>query len=873
MPQILPRLREFGFNFGFLAYLIAYLFSITNLIPTGHSYLDAKNINRFGIRDVLTEAYSRIVWSRKNIDQIVLFILIALGFVLVLGQLGALLVSVLAFSGTAFAAGVTGFFVTTPPDFDIAFIMMDRVFGVPNIFDSCIEQGIACAPGGTALPAIPWPFHTALHAVLKLYSEAMLLVAMFIIFYYMFVVVVETAQTGTPFGRRFATFYVPLRLILAITLLLPLANGINTGQYLLLNVAKWGSSFGTNGWKIFNISLINTVGMSADQLIIKPNSPDSTNLVQFYHLAHSCRAAYQRVYGKTINPYLYNSTATAGVSTFAAAQTFYGPNMDIRIVFGEQNATIHNEFQGNIRPYCGEVVLQVDSTNSLSVQVSNAYFNLMTGLWGNTNLVQMADKIAEERLGGAPTVACPAVWGGGCTGVPPTAWIGALIQTTQVALEAQIETILSPANLAIYTGFDYDPNHLDRGWGGAGLWFNKIAEINGAIVTAVHAKPYGTQVPEIMEHVAAERQAKAPSLFMTDKYRPQLPEGSKEKITWKAPKDNDIAGHLHETYSTFLNDSIDPTPDEQENANGIGTVLSMIFGADGLFNLRENSDVHPLAQMAGLGKSIMESAIQNIGIGLTLSLGGGAMSAAGNSQGAAASGLSGTFIAIGTIALTTGFLLYYILPFLPFIYFFFAVGKWVKAIFEAMVAIPLWALAHLKIDGDGIPGAAAKNGYILLLEIFLRPILTVFGMIAAVSIFTALAMLMNDLFELVTSNLSGYDQYASAGVYSSGAGAPIFMDIEYYRSGVDQFFFTLLYAVLIYIMATANFKLIDLVPNQILRWIGEGVESFGDKAEDAADNLIRYAAIGGGMLGGELTSSLREGAQGMGQLAGSAIKK
>ena len=63
-------------------------------------------------------------------------------------------------------------------------------------------------------------------------------------------------------------------------------------------------------------------------------------------------------------------------------------------------------------------------------------------------------------------------------------------------------------------------------------------------------------------------------------------------------------------------------------------------------------------------------------------------------------------------------MLFYIIPFMPFIYFFFAVGTWVKAIFEAMVGVPLWALAHIRIDGQGLPGDAAMNGYYLLLEIF-----------------------------------------------------------------------------------------------------------------------------------------------------------
>ena len=50
----------------------------------------------------------------------------------------------------------------------------------------------------------------------------------------------------------------------------------------------------------------------------------------------------------------------------------------------------------------------------------------------------------------------------------------------------------------------------------------------------------------------------------------------------------------------------------------------------------------------------------------------------------------------------------------------FAVGGWVKGLFEAMVGVPLWALAHIRIDGQGLAGDAALNGYFLIFEIFIH---------------------------------------------------------------------------------------------------------------------------------------------------------
>ena len=73
-----------------------------------------------------------------------------------------------------------------------------------------------------------------------------------------------------------------------------------------------------------------------------------------------------------------------------------------------------------------------------------------------------------------------------------------------------------------------------------------------------------------------------------------------------------------------------------------------------------------------------------------------------------------------------------------------------------MVGIPLWALAHLRIDGEGLPGQAAESGYFLIFEIFLRPILTVFALIAAILIFSAQVRVLNFIWDIVTTNVTGF---------------------------------------------------------------------------------------------------------------------
>jgi conjugal transfer/type IV secretion protein DotA/TraY len=233
--------------------------------------------------------------------------------------------------------------------------------------------------------------------------------------------------------------------------------------------------------------------------------------------------------------------------------------------------------------------------------------------------------------------------------------------------------------------------------------------------------------------------------------------------------------------------------------------------------------------------------------------------------------MSGFFVSIAMIGLTAGFILFYILPFLPFIYFFFAVGAWVKTIFEAMVGAPLWALAHLRIDGEGFPGRSAANGYFLIFEIFVRPILTLFGLLGGMAIFTAMAVILNDLFSFVVFQITGTELSDTAGSGAGGGAGDSVYTGEYEsfrRSIVDEFFYTVLYAMLLYMIGLASFKMIDLVPNNILRWMGAGVSSYADQAGDPKEGLVQYAAMGGYKIGGDILGATNKLGGGLGSLAG-----
>jgi conjugal transfer/type IV secretion protein DotA/TraY len=216
---------------------------------------------------------------------------------------------------------------------------------------------------------------------------------------------------------------------------------------------------------------------------------------------------------------------------------------------------------------------------------------------------------------------------------------------------------------------------------------------------------------------------------------------------------------------------------------------------------------------------------------------------------------------VAFLGLTAGLTLYYVLPFLPFVYYFFAVGTWLMTIFEAIVGVPLWALAHLRLDGEGLPGDAASNGYFLIFEIFFRPILTVICLIGALIIFTAQVRVLNMIWGLVVGNLTGHE------------GSPAMLGIiDMPRDVVDQFFYTVLYAAIVYMMATASFKLIDKIPDSMMRFIGSSATSFNDTNPDEGDQLSQYVATSGFVVGQQITGAITKSGRELGGVLSNIFK-
>lgn len=879
LPGIIPRLHDlFSAPFIYLAYGYACLFALVKLLPQHHPYLQPKNFGKYGLFHVIGAAGQNITFNLQNIDRILAyFSVIASIIILFILMLLALVFLVI---NAAWAQGaplimpnMMQLFTTAAPQDDIALMMLDATFGIPGIF------------GSSMMPAAPSPFHAAMQNVLfGTYNYLFLFFAVLIAMMHIIHVVFEITQTGRLFGGRFNSFWGPMRLVLGIGLLIPVAYGLNSAQYIILYAAKFGSGLATNSWLALNTHVVIPLGGvdvnsgNYRNIVTEPPTPDLNPLIGAMHVIKTCEFFYENANGGNTSPnyrniqayQIYGNSAAvitgSGNYNTAITNSNGGP---INIRFGYQNPEI-GKYSANIVPLCGELTIDVETPTAPGAAAAyEAHFTAVMNLYNNNVIDAYAEHLHHLHVPGmqlaAGCMTYPAGVAAGCQQDIPENY-GEYFFGPGGIHQMLADSVVVDSVTELQASADLNKNVAARGWAGAGLWYINVADMNGINTSAAMSVASLTKAPLVFDDLLNLRMQK-------DK------QGSTETLLDIATGDGEIidnigseVGNEAELVKVLMPaymQMMSPLGDLAQNSisdasatNIIEMLLNTLFGTSGIANMLGNTDTHPLYQLTGVGRGLIEASIRNLLTSTLTSAGSGLLGQLGmpalQTVSGAISGITGT---IGSITLTAGIILFYIVPLMPFIYFFFACGRWVKSVFEALVGAPLWAIAHLRYEGEGV-GDMAISGYYLTFEIFIRPILVVFGLIAALSIFGAMVTVLNDIWSLVTTNLTGFEFDAAAAD----------VDTDSMRNRIDQLFFTILYVIVVYIMANTSFKLIDMIPNQILRWMGSSTSSFGDMSQDNLETLTQTAAISGAQMVPQVTNAASKAAGMAGTGVGAGLK-
>ena len=188
--------------------------------------------------------------------------------------------------------------------------------------------------------------------------------------------------------------------------------------------------------------------------------------------------------------------------------------------------------------------------------------------------------------------------------------------------------------------------------------------------------------------------------------------------------------------------------------------------------------------------------------------------------------------------LIPGLTIAFVLPMIPWVSWMAGVGGWLILVCEAVIAVPLWMLAHMTMEGEGLHGRAGE-GYALLFNVLFRPTLMLFGLFMGYFVFASMSWLIRQSFSIAAGFV-----LANGWLVTNVLGIAVLLSI-----------FVMAHVV----TALMSFRMISLVPSYVPRLLG-----FWTADRVDMDTFSRDAALVG--VGGTLLTTQRalEAGNGMG---------
>lgn len=149
------------------------------------------------------------------------------------------------------------------------------------------------------------------------------------------------------------------------------------------------------------------------------------------------------------------------------------------------------------------------------------------------------------------------------------------------------------------------------------------------------------------------------------------------------------------------------------------------------------------------------------------------------------------------------------LPSLPYTIFIIAVVGWILAVLQTVFAAPLWAVMHMTPDRTFI--GSQTQGYLMLLSLFMRPVLIIAALFAAMLLANPIILYVSKAFwTMRTANVSSSESIG------------FLVQFLTFKNWLIMYGFVLLPVV--YMI----YGLTQALPDAILTWIGAGIKPLGE---------------------------------------------
>jgi len=633
----------------------------------------------------------------------------------------------------------------------------------------------------------------------------------------------RAAETSRILGSGQSSMFV-VRLGFAGIMMFPLGGGFSAGQALVLQAAMAGVGMA----KTVYANAIQAIGPDA-LVIAQPMVPGTKQIVSGLIDSELCMDLVNQAGNATLVPTPQPITVkdnNGGYTTW------------------RYSLSTGNE-SGN--PVCGTVTVREKPQNEQT----------LAGVTVDMATVQKAilSDVLNGSIRGQVATVAQNLWRNKQASalVPLQSVLSNAVNTYTSELTTAATSIQSAINSALQTNAQQARNgNLDLlrnevqqstlGWTAAGAYYLEIARLNATTLSLLNATPVAT----------------SPTY---DGLGPAL---SKDLAPLEAAQ-KDFMTTLNTVVQTTDGTSV-PTgvpytlADAKEKADG-GAVLDRVFGELHLSNAVLQSITRfllpstqlwsdPFGGLMSLGQTLITTALIAMGAAALLSstvtssgaavwnfLTGNWAAGAATVAGHAIMNFFATPIFAGLLAiLLPGIIIAYVLPMIPWVMWMAGVCGWIILVCEAMIAVPLWMLAHMTVGGDGLHGRAIE-GWSLLFSVVFRPTLMVIGLFLGYFVFDCMSWLIRESFGIAAGFV-----LQNGWIVSNFIGIAVLLGI-----------FVMTHVV----AALMSFRMVALLPHHLPRLVGFTAAN----RVDMEDFYQRGAWAPGQEVANFTTTALDQGAQ------------
>ena len=616
--------------------------------------------------------------------------------------------------------------------------------------------------------------------MLFVFNGGVLALAGFLLVWHTVAGTLDTAREGR-FG--FGAWEI-VRIVAAVALMAPLPGGMNGAQHAVIGLAHLGGDFANAIWEPFSEEALG----EGEPIAPRPRETVWRAAIGRTLILETCRYAAN------------GSAAHAGDAPYIelreAAEAYKSPGTSrVRRI---EARILHYDGAGRGMPgdLCGAIRFAGLAAEGARGTAAEGHRDALVGLLPEIRAI--AADLAPHYVAGSPAYGRPLPNLDALLEGRGLAERYADVLDTALARAASEERV----ELALVVAEDAKA----ASWMSAASFFNTIAHRTGLFQAAAHNIPGVSLPPPSLGHWAPAADAAVKglttALVRSRGYHPMVfSAAAGSAAALPVPGGGGMAAGLMEFIdldSVIVADSGNPIADLASLGHGL--MNAALAATAALMGAAAGSGLLESVPFVGKGLDMFESVWQ------------------------VADGFVSTVLGLLLIA---GAVLAYLLPALPFIRFLFAILGWIVTVVVAVLAVTVFAAAHVtRGDGNRLATQATRLGWLFLPGLILRPPLMLFGLIVGYFVFLAGIGLFNEVW---------LPQMRDAGA-SSGLGPIGFLAM------------LTLYVMIAYGLMNASFKLIDLLPSAVLDWIGgrggagdDGGERVGSAAAGAISRVGRFA--------------------------------